>query len=55
MDYGGLLELIKKRRSIHKFKPDPIPDEYVDKIIEAARWERGDEIFASGLASAFLL
>ncbi|MFC1979975.1 nitroreductase family protein [Chloroflexota bacterium] len=38
MDYESLLELIKKRRSIHKFKPDPIPDEYVDKIIEAARW-----------------
>jgi len=38
MDYEGLLELVKKRRSIRKFKPAPIPDEYVDKIIEAARW-----------------
>ena len=38
MDYDGLLELFKKRRSIRKFKPDPVPDEYVDKIIEAARW-----------------
>ena len=38
MDYNGLLELAKKRRSIRKFKPEPIPDEYVDKIIEAARW-----------------
>jgi len=38
MDYEGFLELIKKRRSIRKFRPDPIPDEYVDKIIEAARW-----------------
>ena len=26
------------RRSIRRFKPDPIPDEYVDKIIEVARW-----------------
>jgi nitroreductase len=38
MDYDSLLELVKKRRSIRKFKPEPIPDEYVDKIIEAARW-----------------
>ena len=38
MDYDSFLELVKKRRSIRQFKPDPIPDEYVDKIIEAARW-----------------
>jgi len=38
MDYEGLLELVKKRRSIRKLKPEPIPDEYVDKIIEVARW-----------------
>jgi len=38
MDYDGLLALVKKRRSIRKFKPDPLPDEYVDKIIEMARW-----------------
>jgi nitroreductase len=38
MDYESLLELVKARRSIRRFKPDPIPDEYVDKIIEVARW-----------------
>ena len=38
MNYENLLELVKERRSVRKFKPDPIPDEYVDKIIEAARW-----------------
>lgn len=38
MDYGAFLELVKNRRSIRRFKPDPIPDEYIDKIIEAARW-----------------
>jgi len=38
MDYDSLLELVKKRRSIRKLKPDPIPDEYIDKIIELARW-----------------
>lgn len=38
MDYDSFLQLVKKRRSIRRFKPDPIPDEYVDKIVEAARW-----------------
>ena len=38
MDYDSFLELVKTRRSIHRFKPDPIPDEYIDKVIEAARW-----------------
>lgn len=38
MDYDSLLELVKKRRSIRRFKPDPIPDEYVNKILEVARW-----------------
>jgi nitroreductase len=38
MNYEHLLELVKNRRSIRKFKPDAIPDEYVQKIIEAARW-----------------
>jgi len=38
MDYDDFLELVKRRRSIRKFKPNPIPDEYVDKIIEVARW-----------------
>jgi nitroreductase len=38
MNYDELLELVKNRRSIRRFKPDPIPDEYIDKIIEVARW-----------------
>ena len=38
MDYESLLELVKNRRSIRRFKPDPVPDEYVDRIIEAACW-----------------
>ena len=38
MDYDSFLELIKTRRSIRQFKSNPIPDECVDKIIEAARW-----------------
>ncbi|HJX03046.1 MAG TPA: nitroreductase family protein [Dehalococcoidia bacterium] len=38
MDFDALLELLKSRRSIRRFKSDPVPDDYVDKIIEAARW-----------------
>ena len=38
MDYDSFMELAKARRSVRRFRPDPIPDEYVDKIIEAARW-----------------
>lgn len=38
MDYEGFLNLVKTRRSIRSFKPDPLPDDYVDRIIEAARW-----------------
>jgi len=38
MDYDDFLSLIKQRRSIRRFKPDPIPDGVVDRILEAARW-----------------
>ena len=36
--YDFLLDLVKKRRTIREFKPDPVPDEYIIKIIEVARW-----------------
>jgi nitroreductase len=36
--YNDLLELVKNTRSLRRFKPDPIPDEYVDNMIEIARW-----------------
>ena len=38
MEYASLLSLVQQRRSIHRFKPDPIPDEYIEKILEVARW-----------------
>jgi len=38
MEYEALLDLVKKRRSIRRFKPDPIPDKDIDKVIEVARW-----------------
>jgi nitroreductase/cold shock CspA family protein len=33
-----ILEVIKGRRSIRKYKPDPIPQEKIDKILEAGWW-----------------
>lgn len=38
MDYESLLELVRNRRSTRQFKPDPLPKECINKIIEAARW-----------------
>jgi nitroreductase len=38
MNYDELIELLKNRRSTRRYKPDPIPDDAIDKIIEAARW-----------------
>lgn len=37
-EYNSLLSLVRKRRSYRRFKPDPIPDEIVDKILEVAQW-----------------
>jgi len=34
MDYDSLLEVVKKRRSIRRFKPDPVPQEDIERIIE---------------------
>lgn len=38
MQIDDFIALARKRRSIRQFKPDPVPDEYINKIIEAARW-----------------
>ena len=32
MEYSNFLDLVKSRRSIRRFRPDPIPDEYLEKI-----------------------
>ena len=32
-----VMEAIEKRRSIRKFKPDPVPDELINQMLEAAR------------------
>ena len=33
-----LLEIMRKRRSCRRYLPDPVPDETVQKILEAGRW-----------------
>ncbi len=39
MQIDEFLELVRKRRSHRQgVKPDPIPDEWVEKILEAGRW-----------------
>lgn len=38
MDYESFLDLAKQRRSIRRFKADPVADSDIEKIIEAARW-----------------
>jgi nitroreductase len=42
IDPGGrdmdLMEAIKGRRSIRKYKPDPVPEDALQKIMEAVRW-----------------
>jgi nitroreductase len=37
-EYNHLLNLVKKRRTVRKFKPDPLPEGCIEKIIEIARW-----------------
>jgi len=38
MDYDTLLNIVRNTRSIRRFKADSVPGEYIDKIIEVARW-----------------
>jgi len=37
-EYNHLLNLVKKRRTVRRFKPDPLPEGCIEKIIEVARW-----------------
>jgi len=34
----SLLALLKGRRSIRRYKPDPVPQEMIDQLLEAGRW-----------------
>lgn len=37
-EIDALLRLSKKRRSIRRFLPDPVPEGAIEKILEVARW-----------------
>ena len=37
-DYETLYKVMTRRLSARRLKPDPIPDDYIDKILEAGRW-----------------
>ena len=37
-DYDTLYKIMTRRLSARRLKPDPIPDDYIDKILEAGRW-----------------
>jgi len=37
-EYDHLLNLVKNRRTVRQFKTDPIPEGFIEKIIEVARW-----------------
>jgi len=37
MDESPFLALVRRRRSVRKFKPDPVPDEMIRSCVEAAR------------------
>ncbi len=36
--YNDILDVISGRKSIRRYKPDPVPDEMIDRILESARW-----------------
>ena len=37
MDYEDFLRLIKMRKSVRRYRSEPVPDEVLEKILEAAR------------------
>jgi nitroreductase len=38
VQYEEFLAFIKGRRTVRAIKPDPLPEDVVDKLLEAARW-----------------
>jgi nitroreductase len=38
MDYDAFMEIVRETRSVRRFKPDPVTDDQVGRIIEAGRW-----------------
>ncbi len=37
-DPAQVLALLKSRRSIRRYKPDPVPEEMIEQLMEAGRW-----------------
>ena len=35
---GDILDIITSRKSIRRYKPDPVPEEMLMKVLEAGRW-----------------
>jgi nitroreductase len=33
-----ILEIVKDRRSVREYRPDPVPQEAIDDLVEALRW-----------------
>ena len=38
MQIDEFLALVRNRWSVRRFKPEPVPDDYIEKILEAGRW-----------------
>ncbi len=38
MDIEDFLRLVRSRRSIRQFKTDPVPDQYIEQILDAGHW-----------------
>ena len=38
MNIDDFVSLVHSRRSVRRFKPDPVPPELLEKILEAGRW-----------------
>jgi nitroreductase len=38
MDPKNTMNLLKSRRSVRSYKPEPVPKEVIDKILEAGTW-----------------
>jgi len=44
-----LLEAIRTRRAIRRFKKEPVPAELIEKLLEAARWSVIRQLSALGI------
>ncbi len=38
MQFEGFAQVVKSRRTVRRFTADPIPDDYIEKILDVARW-----------------